>query len=102
LAADTGVLHAVAVATHYALYILLGVVVVLGLVDASYRGFNVFGLWSFPRFGAGDAATRHSLNEWHGLAANLTVLLALLHAGAALLHQYVWRDHLLDRMAPYR
>jgi cytochrome b561 len=100
--ADTGVLHAIAVVTHYALYILLGVVVVLGLVDASYRGFNVFGLWSFPRFGAGDAATRHSLNEWHGLAANLTVLLALLHAGAALLHQYVWRDHLLDRMAPYR
>ncbi len=100
--ADTGVLHTIATATHYALYILLGVVVVLGLTDASYRGFSVFGVWSFPQFGAGDHATRHSINEWHGLAANLTILVAFLHAMAALAHQYVWRDHLLNRMMPYR
>jgi cytochrome b561 len=98
--ADTGILYAIARATHYALYILLGAVVLLGIVDALYRGFNLFGVWSVPQFGTGDAATRRSINEWHELAANLTVLVAGMHATAALLHQYVWRDRLLERMKP--
>ncbi len=97
---DTGALHAVAKATHYLLYGLLATVVLLGLIDASYRGFNLFGVWSVPQFGMSDAATRRSINEWHELAANLTALVALAHAAAALVHQYVWRDHLLERMMP--
>jgi cytochrome b561 len=98
--ADTGVLYAVAKVTHYFLYVLLAAVVVLGIVDASYRGFNLFGIWSVPKFGTGDAAIRHSINEWLGLAANLMILVAFIHAMAALVHQYVWRDHLINRMAP--
>ena len=98
--ADTGLLYVVAKVTHYALYLLLAAVVVLGIVDASYRGFNVFGIWAVPQFGTGDTATRHSINEWHELAANLTIFVALAHATAALLHQYLWRDHLLERMKP--
>ncbi len=101
--ADTGIayaiaLYAIAKATHYTLYVLLATVVVLGIIDASYRGFTLFGAWSLPRFGSGDAATRHSLNEWHELAANSVIVVALVHAVAALVHQYVWRDRLLDRM----
>lgn len=98
--ADTGFLHAIATATHYALYLLLAVAVALGITDALYRGFSVFGLWSLPQIGTGDVATRRSINEWHELAANLTVLVALLHGAAALVHQYVWRDHLIERMVP--
>ena len=98
--ADTGILYAIARATHLALYVLLAVAVVLGVADALYRGFNLFGLWSLPQIGTGDAATRHSINDWHGLAANLTVLVAAFHGIAAVLHQYVWRDHLIARMAP--
>jgi cytochrome b561 len=98
--ADTGALYAVAKATHYVLYVLLAAVVVLGIVDASYRGFNLFGIWSVPKFGTGDAAIRHSINEWHGLAANVMISIAFIHAIAALVHQYVWRDHLINRMAP--
>lgn len=97
---DTGILYAIAKATHYTLYTLLVAVVVLGIVDALYRGFNLFGVWPLPQLGTGDAATRRSINGWHELAANLTVLVACLHAGAALVHQYTWRDHLLDRMKP--
>jgi cytochrome b561 len=96
--ADTGVLFAIAKITHYTLYVLLGVVVVAGIADASYRGFNLFGIGAVPQFGTGDAATRHDINEWHGLAANVLVIVACVHAAAALGHQYVWRDHLLDRM----
>jgi cytochrome b561 len=53
-----------------------------------------------PQFGSGDAATRHSINEWHELAANLLIVVAAVHALAALGHHYVWRDRLLDRMRP--
>jgi len=98
--ADTGILHAAAKVTHYTLYVLLAAVVVTGIANASYRGFTLFGVWSVPRFGSGDAAVRRSINGWHELAANLTLLVAFLHAAAALIHQYVWRDHLIDRMAP--
>ena len=47
--ADAGILHAIAETTHSVLYILLGAVVVLGIIDASYRGFNLFGIWSVPQ-----------------------------------------------------
>lgn len=75
-------------------------VVIIGIIDASYRGFNLFGVLRVPQFGAGDSALRHAIDEWHGLAANILVLVAALHALAALGHQYVWRDHLLHRMRP--
>jgi cytochrome b561 len=97
---DTGVLYAVARATHFTLYALLAAVVVTGIANASYRGFNLFGAWSVPRFGSGDAAMRRSINGWHELAANLTLLAAFLHMAAAFVHQYMWRDRLLNRMIP--
>lgn len=98
--ADTGVLYGIAKVTHYILYILLCAVILAGITDASYRGFSLFGVWPLPRFGTGDIAVRRSINEWHELAANLTIMVAALHAMAALVHHYVWRDHLLDRMKP--
>ncbi|HVI27406.1 cytochrome b [Hansschlegelia sp.] len=96
--ADAGVLHFAAKATHYVLYGLLAAAVVSGAVNASYRGFNLFDLWSVPQFGTGDVDTRHEINGWHELAANLLALVVVFHAGAALLHHYLWKDHLLDRM----
>ena len=98
--ADSGTIYLIAKLTHYALYVLLGLVVIAGIVDASYRGFSMFGLWSVPQFGSGDAATRRSINEWHELAANLLIIVAAVHALAALGHHYVWRDHLIHRMRP--
>ena len=98
--ADSGLLYALAKVTHYALYVLLGVVVATGVANASYRGFNLFGLWSVPQFGTGDVATRRSINDWHELVSNLTVLVGLIHAAAALVHYYVWRDRVLNRMMP--
>lgn len=98
--ADQGALHVLAKATHYSLYVLLAAVVVTGILNASYRGFDLFGVWSVPKFGAGDKAVRRSINEWHELAANILVALAAVHAAAALVHQFVWRDRLLARMRP--
>lgn len=95
---ETGILHTLARATHLALYALLIAVVATGLANASYRGFNLFGMWTMPQFGSADRATRRMINEWHEWAANAILFVSLLHAAAALVHHYLWRDRLIDRM----
>jgi len=98
--ADTGVLHVVAKATHYGLYLLLLAVFVLGIINAFVRGYNLFDLASLPQ--VGDRAMRKPITHWHGFAANLLLGLAGLHAAAALFHHYIIRDSVLARMVPAR
>jgi len=95
---DTGTLRVFAKATHYSLYALLLTVAVLGIVNAFVRGYNLFDLAHLPQ--VGDRAWRKPITQWHGLAANIFLGLALFHAAAALVHHYVWRDGLLHRMLP--
>ena len=100
LPADAGILNWVAKGTHYALYLLLIGTVGLGIANASYRGYEVYDIWAVPQFGTGNPATAHGINFWHQWAANLTVVIAFFHAMAALGHQYIRRDHLIERMRP--
>ena len=97
-AADPGWLHRVAKATHYALYGLLLAVVGLGIANAFVRGFDLFGFWALPQIGA--PALRRPVNGLHELAANLTLVVAFIHAAAALVHHYLWKDGVLRRMLP--
>jgi cytochrome b561 len=94
--AESGVLGLLAEAMHYALYLLLLVVVSLGMAAAFVRGFSLFGLVNLPQIGAPDLR-RPSL-QWHELAANLLLAFAAAHALAALGHHYVRRDGVLRRM----
>jgi len=96
--ADSGTLHIFAKATHYLLYLLMATVVVIGIVNAFVRGYNLFDLVSLPQIG--DKALRRPITNWHGLAANILLALAAFHAGAALVHHYLWRDGVLARMLP--
>ncbi|MBV9076969.1 MAG: cytochrome b [Methylobacteriaceae bacterium] len=100
-AADRGFVHVAAKATHYGLYLLLGAVVGLGLLNAAARGWD-FGFVQLPAWAPGDRALARRINGWHDLAANVLVALALVHAGAALLHHYAWHDGVLRRMLPGR
>ncbi len=95
-AADRGALHVLAKSTHYLLYLLLATVVLLGIINAFVRGYSIFGLFHLPQIGA--SVWRHSVTDWHGLAANALLALAGFHAAAALVHQYGWGDGLLGRM----
>ncbi len=97
-AADPGALQAFAKATHYLLYGLLLVVVILGIVNAFVRGYNLFDLVSLPQ--VGDRGLRRPITHWHGLAANILLGLAAFHAAAALVHHYLWHDGVLGRMMP--
>jgi cytochrome b561 len=97
-AVNSGPLHLAAKASHGALYVLLVVVIVLGVVNAFVRGYNLFGLFHLPQIG--DASMRRPITHWHGLAANILLGLALLHTLAALTHHYVLKDGVLRRMTP--
>jgi cytochrome b561 len=92
--------HLAAEATHYLLYLLLLVVVALGITNAFVRGYNLFDLVSLPQIG--DRALRRPITSWHGLAANILLGVALLHAVAGLAHHYLMRDGVLRRMLPAR
>ena len=96
--AHTGALHVLTRSIHHLLYALLVAVLVTGVLNAAYRGIRIFDVLSFPKFGTGDRATRRSINGWHELSANAVVIVAALHAAAALVHHYLWRDDVLRRM----
>ncbi|HMK81341.1 MAG TPA: cytochrome b [Xanthobacteraceae bacterium] len=88
---------------HYALYLLLIVIPVLGWMNASWRGFDVsvFGLFALPRL----MATRAAGFGWTGdvhVALSWYFILALIaaHVAAALYHALVRRDDALARMLP--
>ncbi|MEO8938587.1 MAG: cytochrome b [Burkholderiaceae bacterium] len=98
--ADRGGLAALARATHWVLYGLLLSTVLLGLTNALVRGDNILGLFTIPSIAPGDKALRESVENWHGLSANILVGVAAFHALAGLFHYFVQRDNVLGRMIP--
>ena len=97
---DEGLLLIVARATHWALYALLVITLGLGVAYAWARGDNIFNVLQIPQLVPGDHALIHQIGGWHALAANATLIVAGLHAAAALFHHYVMRDATLRRMLP--
>ena len=89
-------------AMKLALYLLIFGVVVIGVALTLTRGDNLFGLVQLPAIGGDTPAARHALAEqiveYHELAANLILLLAGLHAAAAIVHQVWFKDGVLRRM----
>jgi cytochrome b561 len=98
--ADRPALHVVAKATHWGLYALLFTTVGLGILTAWARGDSVFGLLSLPPLAPGDPGLGDRMREIHGTFVNIVLILAAVHASAAILHHLVWRDGVLARMLP--
>jgi cytochrome b561 len=86
---------------HYALYLLLAVVPVVGIVTQFARGdaLSIFGLEIASPW-VKDRAFARSVTAIHEILANTLVILAALHAIAALMHHWVLRDRTLVRMLP--
>jgi cytochrome b561 len=91
-------------AIHVALYTLVAVALVLGLFNTWIRGDSILGAFHIPKFGDYAPQARHALaNEivaWHRLAANAILVVAGVHASAAILHHVWLRDGVLQRMIP--
>lgn len=100
--AGTGWPNRVATITHGLLYVLLVAAVALGIANTWIRGDTIFNLFKIPSFDPTDKDLRETIEEWHALAANTLLVVALLHAVAALLHHFVWKDGVLRRMLPVK
>lgn len=89
---------------HVALYVAMVAAPALGLAALWARGteMSFLGLVPLPSPMTANRALSRTLKGAHELASNALVVLALLHAAAAIFHQYVLRDRLLERMTPRR
>ncbi len=89
-------------ATHAALYALCLAVPLVGWAYSSAAGFPVvwFGVLPLPDLLPVDRALAQAVKPWHGTLAWTLAVVALAHLAAALWHQWIVRDGLLERMAP--
>ena len=88
---------------HYGLYVLLVAVPVVGIVLHFARGdaLPLFGLAEIPSPWLKDRAFARSVKEVHEVLAHALVILATMHAVAALIHHWIFRDRTLVRMLPH-
>lgn len=98
--AESGLLGITAKVVHYGLYLLLAATVVLGIFNAWQRGDVLFNVYTIPRLVPGDLALKKTLEGLHGDFADIVLIVAGLHAAAALAHHYLLRDRVLRRMLP--
>ncbi len=97
-----GLLGYAARIVHYGLYVLVAATVAAGLLNVWVRGDSIFGLFSVPRLAPGNAGLKETIEELHEWLANAVLIVAGLHAAAALFHRYILRDEVLRRMLPER
>jgi cytochrome b561 len=90
-------------AMQYVMYALLIAVPIAGIAVQFARGHGlpVFGLFEIASPWAADRNFARDVREVHEMLANAFLILAGLHAAAALLHHYLLRDRTLARMLPW-
>ena len=88
--------------SHVTLYGLLFAVPLLGAVVQLKRGneLPLFAIWHVQSPWPIDRNLARSILTLHGTLADALLILAGIHAGAALVHHWVWRDRTLSRMLP--
>ncbi|MEP9354087.1 cytochrome b [Xanthobacter sp. KR7-65] len=92
----------VAQIVHYALYVLIFVMPVLGWLASNAFGsaVSVFGLFTLPTIVGKDDALADLFGEWHARLGFVMTALVLMHIGAGLFHGVLRRDGVLSRMWP--
>jgi cytochrome b561 len=88
--------------SEYALYALLLIQPILGLLQTNARGdrVNLFFLGQLPALIGRDRPLARQLLEAHGTVGYLLLGLIAVHASAALYHHFWRRDDTLDAMLP--
>jgi cytochrome b561 len=91
----------IAKANEYGLYVLLFLQPITGLGGTLFHGqpFELF-IWNVPALFAPNPEVRAMFVEAHEFGAKALIALIGLHAAAALIHQFVLRDDVLQRMLP--
>ena len=89
-------------AVHWLLYALVLATTVTGWMFASFRGWSIsfFFLFPMPMLSAGNPAAGKMIDGWHqAMEWSLLVLIGL-HVAAALVHLFVYRNRVMQRMLP--
>jgi len=99
---EAGWMRIASKATHYVLYALLIAEAVLGFAFrwGAGRPMAFFGTGIPPMIGEMAKPLRRELREFHEWIGWAIIIIALLHALAALYHHYVLKDRVLVRMLP--
>ncbi|NDO82184.1 cytochrome B [Citrobacter sp. NCU1] len=86
---------------HLVIYLLFIVLPIIGLLMIYNRGnpWIAFGI-VMPHAAEAHFELADTLKSWHVTLANLGYFVIALHAGAALMHHYFWKDNTLLRMMP--
>jgi cytochrome b561 len=87
---------------HWMLYVMVLATTVSGWLFASYRGWTLsfFYLFRLPMLASDNAAAGKAIDGLHQAAEWLLLILIVLHVGAALVHIFVYRDRVMQRMLP--
>ncbi len=90
------------VAVHHSLLTLIFVMPILGVVMTSFYGdgVSVFGLFTLPQMFAKNEPVYDVLAAIHGWLGYLMAALILSHFGGAIMHTFIKRDGVLQRMLP--
>jgi cytochrome b561 len=72
--------------------------VLIGLSMVGVRGTNLFNVYPIPGFDPDNKGLRDQLMGVHASIGWLILGIAAFHAAAALVHHYVWKDGVLDRI----
>jgi cytochrome b561 len=91
-----GISHAI----HMLLYLMLTATVAFGIANEWVRGDLLFNVMKVPAFTPDDDARRQTVQLWHAFAANTLMAVALVHALSGLMHDWMWKDGVLQRMIP--
>lgn len=92
-------------ATHYLLYITLGVMIASGWAKSTASGYtpNFYGLFDLPMpFIPVDKAVKHLAKQIHVTTVWFLIGLISLHVLAAFHHHFILKDNTLKRMLPSR
>ena len=90
------------VAVHHSLLALIFVMPLLGwLMTSAYRvDVSVFGLFTLPHLMPKSEPIYDALSAAHGWLGYLMAALILSHIGGAIMHTFIKRDGILQRMLP--
>ncbi|OLF38943.1 MULTISPECIES: cytochrome b [unclassified Psychrobacter] len=87
--------------SHFALYALLIVMPLAGLLMTVYGGrpVDIFGLFQIPVFVSPDRGLARFYNDLHtDIIWPMIIAFTLIHIGAALYHHFIKKDRLIARM----
>ncbi len=89
-------------AVHWLLYVLVLATTVTGWLFASFRGWSIsfFYLMPFPMLASDNAAAGRAIDGLHQAMEWTLLVLIGIHVAAALVHLFIYRDRVMQRMLP--